>query len=231
MQKNKIVVSKNGPYLVTGNLPLKKEIITLGSEDEPETYTDGESFPAKESFALCRCGKSRKKPFCDGSHAAGFNGEETAGNAKYSELAQTLKGPELDLMDAQDFCAVSRFCHRGGDTWNAIEKSNNPKAKKIAMETACNCPSGRLVVRDNKTGKIIEPKLKKSLSLLEDPQKKVSGPIWVKGGVQIESADGTKYETRNRVTLCRCGKSGNKPFCDGSHIPARFNDGDPSLKK
>ena len=68
-----------------------------------------------------------------------------------------------------------------------------------------------------------------SIEIIEDPQIKVSGPIWVKGGIDLESADGTKYERRNRMTLCRCGKSNNKPFCDGSHINVRFNDGDESL--
>ena len=64
---------------------------------------------------------------------------------------------------------------------------------------------------DKNTGKNIEPKLKASIDLLEN------GPICVKGGVPIESADGQTYEVRNRCTLCRCGKSENKPFCDASH--------------
>ncbi|MGH9998927.1 MAG: CDGSH iron-sulfur domain-containing protein [Nitrosopumilaceae archaeon] len=37
--------------------------------------------------------------------------------------------------------------------------------------------------------------------------------------------DGTQYEKRNRVTLCRCGASSNKPFCNGSHASIKFNDG------
>jgi len=53
----------------------------------------------------------------------------------------------------------------------------------------------------------------------------------VKGDVPIVSADGKAYETRNRVTLCRCGKSKNKPFCDGFHIRVRFSDGDKSLTR
>lgn len=77
---------------------------------------------------------------------------------------------------------------------------------------------------------MIEPEFEPSIELIEDPQEKASGPIWLKGGIELEAADGTKYETRNRVTLCRCGKSHNKPFCDGSHIRARFNDGDENLK-
>lgn len=78
--------------------------------------------------------------------------------------------------------------------------------------------------------KVLEREFEKSISLVEDPQNKVSGPIWVKGGVPVESSDGSTYEIRNRVTLCRCGKSKNKPFCDGSHIDESFNDGGESLK-
>jgi CDGSH-type Zn-finger protein len=56
-------------------------------------------------------------------------------------------------------------------------------------------------------------------------QEKVQRPIWVRGGICIESADGTPYEVRNRVTLCRCGASANKPFCDGQHAAVGFEDG------
>ena len=52
----------------------------------------------------------------------------------------------------------------------------------------------------------------------------MSGPIWVRGGITVESADGREYEVRNRVTLCRCGQSSNKPFCDGSHVECSFHD-------
>jgi len=80
------------------------------------------------------------------------------------------------------------------------------------------------------TGKPIEPELTPAVSLLEDPQVGMSGPLWVKGGIPIESADGRMYEVRNRVTLCRCGKSAKKPFCDGNHLNVRFNDGDESVR-
>ena len=87
------------------------------------------------------------------------------------------------------------------------------------------------IVWDKKTGKPIEPKFEKSASLIEDPETQSSGPIWLKGGVELEGADGFKYEKRNRVTLCRCGRSRNKPFCDASHIEAGFTDGDKSIRK
>ena len=60
---------------------------------------------------------------------------------------------------------------------------------------------------------------------MEDPGIKVSGPIWVKGGIKIISSDNKTYEIRNRVTLCRCGQSKNKPFCDGTHAAIRYEDG------
>ena len=127
-------------------------------------------------------------------------------------------------------CSVALFCHRAGDAWTLTENSGNKKAKETAMREAADCPSGRLVAIDKKTGKPIEPKHAKSISLIEDTQAKVSGPVWLKGGIELESAEGKKYEVRNRCTVCRCGKSENKPFCDGSHIGAKFNDGDPNLK-
>jgi CDGSH-type Zn-finger protein len=52
----------------------------------------------------------------------------------------------------------------------------------------------------------------------ENPPGGAEGPLWVKGGIPVEAADGFEYEKRNRVTLCRCGRSGHKPFCDGSHL-------------
>ena len=80
--------------------------------------------------------------------------------------------------------------------------------------------AGRAIIPAN----INHPELEPTIGLVQDPQMGVSGPIWVKGGIQVESADGRAYEVRNRVTLCRCGKSKNKPFCDGSHIADGFHD-------
>lgn len=231
MTTKKVVITKNGPYLVSGNLPLGKEIAMTGKEPEPEKWVKGKKYPQKKFYALCRCGQSKNKPYCDGTHLkVNFQCEETASRKTYLNQAKKLKGPELDLTDAPSLCSVARFCHLSGGTWNNVQNSDNPRAKKIAIQTACNCPSGRLVVWDKKTGKAIEPKFKVSVSLIEDQQAKVSGPIWLKGGISLESEDGKKYETRNRMTLCRCGQSQNKPFCDGSHLEAHFNDGDESLK-
>ncbi len=227
----KILVTKNGPFMVSGNLPLAKEIAVVGSDGNPTKWKRGEKYTEKDNYALCRCGKSCNKPFCDGTHIKiNFDGTETASKKKYIEKADKISGPDLDLTDSQDLCSATRFCHRSGGTWNLTKNSDNPKSKEIAIQEACDCPSGRLVCWDKKTGKPTEPKFEPSIGLIEDPGANVSGPLWVKGRIPIESADGSRYEIRNRVTLCRCGESRNKPFCDGCHIEAEFRDDDNNDK-
>lgn len=232
MKKQRVVISRDGPYLVYGGLPLAKEVAKVGREGEPELWVRGKRYPLQQNYSLCRCGQSRGKPFCDGAHtSAGFDGTEKASRKPYSEQARKIEGPGLVLGDAESLCASARFCLPKGGTWRLTLRSRDPEKKKTAIKQACDCPSGRLVAYDRKTGKPIEPRFSPSLSLIEDPQAKSSGPIWVKGRVAIVSADGEVYEKRNRVTLCRCGGSENKPFCDGTHVDIGFNDGDPSLRK
>jgi hypothetical protein len=118
-------------------------------------------------------------------------------------------------MDREDLCAVARFCDEGMQAWNLI-KTDSEKDFELAVKECCNCPAGRLTVV--KDGKKIEPDLPQEIALIEDPAKKHRGPLWVKGGIEIEGASGVKYEKRNRVALCRCGESSNTPFCDGTHL-------------
>ncbi|VVB82498.1 Iron-binding zinc finger CDGSH type [uncultured archaeon] len=224
-EENKIIVSENGPYLVSGDLPLTKEIIVHDNEGISTKWKKGKSFANQGNCALCRCGASKIKPFCDGTHKRiKFDGTETASNEKFSEQANETNGPELILKDAESFCSAAGFCHRAGGTWELTENSDNPNSKKTAIQEACDCPSGRLVIYDKKTGKAIEPNFKPSISLIENPGAECSGGIWVKGKIPIESYNGKKYEIRNRVTLCRCGKSQNKPFCDGTHVEVGWKD-------
>lgn len=228
-----VKVTKDGPYVVTGGLPVAKDVIVTDDAGNSVGWRTAESYPVKPSYALCRCGLSKAKPFCDGTHAkAGFDGTETASHDKYNEQAERIEGPGLVLSDAIGLCAIARFCHnKDGNVWALTRDSGDSKSRDAAIRQACDCPSGRLVASDARTGKPIEPELEPSISIIEDPKLGVSGPIWLKGGVRVESADGTAYETRNRVTLCRCGQSKNKPFCDGCHVDAGFNDGDPSLRR
>jgi CDGSH-type Zn-finger protein len=160
------------------------------------------------------------KPFCDGTHSKiSFNGTENAGEEAYLNNPKEIDGPTLKLVDIEELCASARFCHRAGGIWNLVPGSDDPEKKQISIEETCDCPSGRLVIVDKQTGKIIEPKLAKSIVLIEDPTMDVSGPIWVRGCIPVKSSNGKTYKMRNRVALCRCGKSKNKPFCDSSHYP------------
>ena len=216
--EQKIKIIKDGPYRVTGALPLYEQVIVTDEAGHTIELLDEKEHPRQESYILCRCGQSRKKPFCDGSHQqAGFDGSETASRKPYLEKAEIFEGPDLKLTDAQEFCDHSRFCLRAGGIRDLIQRSDDQEARLTAIKEAMICPSGRLVLWDKKTRKAFEKKFEPSLVLVNDRQKSCEGPIWVRGGVLIESADGSIYEARNRVTLCRCGKSENKPYCDGSH--------------
>ena len=216
----RVRVLKNGPYLVSGNISLIKMTIKCDDQGIPIEWLIHPKSQTPEKYSLCRCGQSNNRAFCDGTHLkANFDGTETSDNEAYEKMAKEIDGPQLKLKDAEILCASARFCHRGGDIWQVIPKSNDPKAKKNAIENACDCPSGRLVVLDKSSGKEIEPSLEIAIGLIEDQDLGVEGPIWVRGGIPVYSADLKLYEVRNRITLCRCGKSTNKPFCDSSHYP------------
>ncbi len=216
--EKKIKISENGPYVVTGKIPLEKEL-SITEALYPVRWEKGEKCPEKSTYLLCRCGKTSKEPYCDGSHTKiHFDGKETASRTTYDEQAKNISGPGIDLKDAEELCSGARFCDVGGGTWYLTEKSDNESAKAKVIQQSCDCPSGRLVAVDKSTGNPIEPDFEKSISITEDFPSNVKGPLWVKGGIPIESSDGTTYEIRNRVTLCRCGKSKNKPFCDGKHL-------------
>ncbi|MCE5296218.1 MAG: CDGSH iron-sulfur domain-containing protein [Euryarchaeota archaeon] len=226
-QEARILITKDGPYLVSGNVPLAKEISIRDKRNVPTIWKLGGRFPDQESYALCRCGASKNKPFCDGSHSdIEFDGTETASKQPYTEVAERYEGAELDLLDQPELCAGAQFCHRAGGIWDFVEIATDPKAIQLAIEIAGQCPSGRLVVCEKGTESSIEPQFEKTITVLEDPGRQCSGPLWVKGGIPIHSSDGTEYEVRNRVTLCRCGESNNKPFCDGTHIDIGFKDSD-----
>ncbi len=217
----KIQVTKNGPYMVTGNIPLYRMIIKCDSKTQiPSEWLIAGKLKSQEKYLLCRCGQSKNKPFCDGTHfTVNFNGTEESDNAPFEQMAKQIYGPQLTLKDAAILCASARFCHRGGDIWDQIPKTDDPKIKENCQRNACDCPSGRLVVIDKVTGKAVEPVLNQAIGLIEDPAIGVDGPLWIRGGIPVFSSDGKLYEARNRVTLCRCGRSTNKPFCDSSHYP------------
>jgi CDGSH-type Zn-finger protein len=222
----KVVVTKDGPYVVSGNVPLAVQVIRPNAEGLSWDWEETRKLEGGAKYELCRCGHSMNKPFCDGSHArVHFDGTETATRQPFARQAETLDGPTLVLEDAEALCAFARFCDPGGKIWNLLARSDDPAVRKLAIREGMSCPSGRLVLHDKRTHQTLEPDLPASIGIVEDPALGVSGPLWVRGGIRIESEDGKPYEVRYRVTLCRCGASVNKPFCNGSHASIRVNDG------
>jgi CDGSH-type Zn-finger protein len=221
----RVVISKDGPYLVAGSPPLSRQTIVTDSEGGSERWQEGETFAVRGNYALCRCGRSDNKPFCDGTHTRiGFDGTETASREPYVKQAKVLDGPALLLTDAESLCAFGRFCDPKGSVWKQVARTDEPAIRATFLRQVDNCPAGRLMAWDKATGEAVEHRLPISVGLVEDPEQHCSGPIWLRGGIAVVSSDGFEYEVRNRVTLCRCGESKNKPFCDGTHASIKFHD-------
>jgi CDGSH-type Zn-finger protein len=239
----RIDILPNGPYKVSGGVPLKIVSIVRNEQQEAVGWKEEETFPQKDVYMLCRCGLSKKKPFCDGAHvAAGFDGAETANKEPFDQAAQRIEGEDISLFDRTDLCIGAEFCDRFGGIWgltrlteenSGLEDPQQAKqvveqAHAAAIEEAALCPSGRLVMHlktEGEEDKILEPEFDQpSIALIEDPMYQTSAALWVRGGIPVYGADGELYEVRNRVTLCRCGESSNKPFCDGRHYKVNFDD-------
>ncbi len=219
----RVQIVKDGPYMVSGGLPLKKQTIGTNSAGESVKWLEGKTYATHASYALCRCGHSANKPFCDGSHGkVGFNGTETASRGTYAEQAKLTRGPTMSLTDAEPLCAFARFCDPNGQVWSLVNETDDASARKHFVRQVGECPAGRLAAWDNDTGKTVEPKFEPSIGLIDDPANQCAGPVWLRGGVQLIGSDGFHYEVRNRVTLCRCGASKNKPFCDATHAAIKF---------
>lgn len=219
----RIQITQNGPYIVTGNIPLREVIITPVSHHNE--LVDGKELPQSEEYNLCRCGHSQNAPFCDGRHATShFNGEETASRKPYLDrITDVTEGQTMQLLD-DGRCAYARFCHKdNGDIWTLTEQDQNLENRKEALSAAHQCPAGRLVMYDF-DGNALEDANKPEILIVQDPAQRCSAGIFVKGPIVIESADGSEYEVRNRVALCRCGSSRNKPFCDASHAKDGYQD-------
>ena len=222
-----IMISKDGPYLVSGSISLAFEIIGVNDDGESIEWVKKDALQVASQYALCRCGASHTKPFCDGTHAnIGFDGTETASREPVLDQAELLDGPIMQLADAEGLCAFARFCDPQGRVWNQVAATDDRQVRAQFIRQVGDCPAGRLVAIEKATGKAIEPELPQSIGVVEDPSLKCSGPLWVRGGIRLISADGRTYEVRNRMTLCRCGRSENKPFCDGAHAAdPKFRDG------
>jgi CDGSH-type Zn-finger protein len=218
----RIEVTENGPYRVRGGLPLVRTSQVETEYGEPVAWAPDEAVPVRTpaEYDLCRCGQSSRKPFCDSTHErVPFDGTEVARRDAYDDRAYPYRGGDLTMHDDRTLCTQAGYCgDRFRNVWAMIADAADPEVAERIRHMSSLCPSGRLVSEPDGAAERDELPYEPVVAAIAD------GPLWARGGVQVVAADGTPYEVRNRQTLCRCGHSRNKPFCDGSHKDAGFTD-------
>jgi CDGSH-type Zn-finger protein len=198
----KVSVTEDGPYMVEGGARIQN----ASGEDVSK---DGKAF-------LCRCGHSSNKPFCDGTHSKiGFDGSESADHGPIAARQDSYTAERVTILDDRSVCSHAGECtdrlpsvwKLGEEPWIDPDGASAEEIKSVIPR----CPSGAL--------EYVEPDSQEpdEESLAPRIEAAVDGPLVLRGGIPVTSVDGRAYEVRNRQTLCRCGKSSNKPFCDGSH--------------
>lgn len=215
-QPPKLKVQPDGPYVVSGSVPLRTKEPIVSEHGESLTWRTGDVGDRGAAYALCRCGGSANKPYCDGTHARkGFDGTEAAPTDSYAQRCTSYPGTGIDVFDDRGICAHAGFCaNRDSNVWKMAPKTDDTVVRSQVMAMVERCPSGALTYEVE--GNAVEPDLPAEIAVVPN------GPLWVSGGIPIDRSDGQPMETRNRVTLCRCGESASKPLCDGSHKDAGF---------
>jgi len=200
-EEPRIEPRETGPYVVIGAKSIK------GS--------DGVMLEDKPKRVLCRCGKSANKPFCDGSHKRiGFDPAEEIKPSGGDRLI-AYEGKEITVFFNPRVCAHSGECSRiAGHVFNgSLKPWVQPDLGTVEEVKAviAGCPSGALTMK----GPDGEPE---HLLAVRDAEITIQkdGPIWVQG-IPVAAEPKGLGMTRAKFALCRCGLSGNKPFCDGSH--------------
>jgi CDGSH-type Zn-finger protein len=219
----KIVIQKNGPYLVQGKIPLVCKAQVVSEYGEPLTWKkEGVIEPKEEPYELCRCGHSSNKPFCDGTHRKiSFDGTETA-DTRLTVVRQIVLKGGTKIVVKRDYslCIDSGFCgNRFTHVDEMVGNTGDSIVRAQVMAMIERCPSGSYTYSIEEGAADIEPDLPAQIATTTEitSQGPIAGPLWVTGNISIERSDGQPFETRNRVTLCCCGLSKIKPLCDGSH--------------
>ena len=212
-----IEVQPNGPYVVSGSIPLVRVHTVHSEQDEPIDWLIDETIDAQETYRLCRCGNCANKPFADDDGCSSFDGTETAPTDTYADRAKTLGGTIVTIVDDRKICSHAGFCaNRITNAWKAAKKIDEDDAlREQIVSMVRRCPSGALTYEVD--GSTVEPELPLQIGV------ETNGPYRVTGGIAITRADGQPFEVRNRMSLCRCGQSKNKPLCDGTHREIGFS--------
>ncbi len=204
--KPTITCKDNGPYVVSG----------LDDLRDP----NGKSILTKPTVALCRCGGSNSKPFCDGTHAKiGFSDTKMPG--RLPDRRDTYTGKNITIHDNRAVCVHAGICT---DSLSAVWRMHqnpwiDPDAADATaiIETIRKCPSGALSYSVDGVDQR-DPNRTPAIQVTKD------GPYSVTGGVALDGQEWGEGASREHYTLCRCGASKNKPFCDGTHWDIGFRD-------
>jgi CDGSH-type Zn-finger protein/truncated hemoglobin YjbI len=207
---------RNGPYLVTN----------------AERLTDalGQAIPTRPQMALCRCGASQTKPFCDGTHAeVGFT--DAKDPDRVPDRRERHVGQQVTILDNRGTCQHSGFCT---DRLSTVFRLNAepfvaPSGGRMdeIIRAVRDCPSGALSYAIDGH----EARGQVDHGGTREPAIEVSkdGPYRVTGAIALLGADGEDEQrnhgaSREHYALCRCGHSQNKPFCSGMHWYVDFKD-------
>jgi CDGSH-type Zn-finger protein len=223
----RIVIEKNGPYHVYGDVPLVRKVQVVSEYGEPLTWRKEGVIETKGTYTLCRCGHSANKPFCDMTHLfEPFDGTETADLRPTAERQKVFVGTNIIVRRDYSLCSESGFC---GTRFSTVEQmvpnTDDTHVRSLVIAMVERCPSGSFTYAIAEGEPDIEPDLPQQIAVTTEitSEGPIQGPLWVTGYIPIERSDGQLLEMRNRVTLCCCGKSKNKPFCDGSHRPKEID--------
>ncbi|HET6201985.1 MAG TPA: CDGSH iron-sulfur domain-containing protein [Planctomycetota bacterium] len=181
----------------------------------------GEPIQNQPYVALCRCGGSKTKPFCDGTHLTnGFRSEKA--KDRTSDRREAYAGKEVVVHDNRGLCAHAGHCTSGLPRVFREEEepwidADGATAQEI-LDVVRRCPSGALSASIRGAGARSEER--------GDPRIVVSkdGPYEVEGVIELLGEAFGEGASRDHYCLCRCGASKNKPFCDGSHWEVGFRD-------
>ena len=210
--KPQIAPLPNGPYYLLNEQ--KEEIV-------PNLQTSkGEPRACRRGVALCRCGASNSKPFCDGTHAMnGFQDKKLEG--RQPDRRESYAGKKITIHDNRGICAHAGFCTSKLKSVFQLNKEpwidpNGAEVDEI-VETIRKCPSGALSYAIEGTENEGEER---------SPMVTVAknGPYAVTGGIELLGVQKGEGASEEHCTLCRCGGSKNKSFCDGTHWHIKFQD-------
>ena len=166
----------------------------------------------------------------DGRIAVAADGQVTLGETVMKQRAEKVRrigkgqaligfaGGAADALTLMERLETKLESHPGNVRRAAVELARDWRTDRVLrkLEAMILLGDAETLLMVSGNGDVIEPDLPAGVAVIPD------GPLWVSGGIEVTRADGTTLETRNRVTLCRCGQSGSKPLCDGSHKAAGF---------